>query len=151
MVIPSFTNNLLNKSLVSAVFPDDAELNLSAVDMGEGMFSINFDSEAIERLKVAFGTVGSPNLAIDVSVDVQISKITAAADIWNRRGIKETRVRGTQGMCVITDDMGKPYTLYQCTVSKTSFTANGTEAHYGFSLKGVMATNEDLFGKFEVS
>lgn len=150
MQVPSFTNNLLNKTLVSLNFPDDPELNLTAVDMGEAMLTVNFEGEAVQRLPVAFGSVGSPELSINASVEVQISKITGAADIWNNRGLKETRVRGVQGLCVLTDDMGKQITMYACTVAKQSFSANGSEGHYAFTLQGVVPTNEDLFGKFTV-
>ena len=51
MQISGLNGRLINISAVSVVSPDDAELNLTAFDMGENMVRLAFEGEAVNRFQ----------------------------------------------------------------------------------------------------
>lgn len=150
MQISGLNGRLINISAVSVVLPDDAELNLTAFDMGEGMVRIEFEGEAVNRLKVAFGTNASANISIDATATIEIRKLSTAADTWQKRALNNAIIKGTAGIVIITDDVGKEYKLQACSIGMGGVEANGQTASNTFTVKGIITVNEELWGVIEV-
>lgn len=151
MQISGLNGKMINISAVSVIFPDDAELNLTAYDMGENLVELNFEGDVVNRLKVAFGTNASANISIDATANIQIRKLSAASDTWHNRVWKRAIIKGLSGTCIITDDVGKEYKLEACSIGIDNISANGQDASYTFSVKGIITVNEDLWGVIEVA
>lgn len=146
MSLPSYLNTFINKAIVSIIVPEDASLNISAFDMGVEMASMSFDKETINRLEVAFGSVGSAEMAIEATITVTLNKKTQVAQNWRDRVIRNGLIPGANGEVVFTDDVGARYKLFACTCSIGDVTADGQSPVYNFTIKGNLAVNEDLYG-----
>lgn len=146
MQLPSYLERFINKSVTTLTFPDDAELNLTAFDMGEDSASMSIDEETTKRLKVNFGDVGAVEMAVPATINVSIVKVTNSAEVWKNRAIKEGLVRGVQRSCTFTDDVGREFTLVACTISMGEVSGNGSSPVYSFTIKGTLPVNENLYG-----
>ena len=144
--IPNYLQKFINKAVTSVTFPDDDKLNVTAFDMGEDMASMSIDEESVKRLKVAFGDVGAVEVAVPVTINLSISKVTVAADIWRDRILTNGLISGLSRTCVFTDDTGRKYTVIACTISMGEISANASNPAYSFTIKGNLAVNTDLYG-----
>lgn len=150
IILPNFNNKIINITAVNIVFPDDAELNLTAFDMGESLISLSFDGKAVERLPVAVGNIGSAKMFRNASASISINKLSVMADVWHKRALNSAIVKGVTGACVITDDVGKEYKLFACSVDLTDISAAGKEGAYNFTVDGIIPVNQDLYGTITV-
>lgn len=146
MALPNYLEKFINKAVVKLIFPDDADLNLTAFDMGEDMASLSIDEETTKRLKVAFGTVGAVEMAVESTINVSISKVTTSAKTWKDRAIKNGLINGANRTCVFYDDVGNEFRLFACTLSMGEISGNGQSPVYTFTVKGSLQVNEDLYG-----
>ena len=150
IILPNFNNKIINITAVNITFPDDAELNLTAFDMGESLVSISFDGKAVERLPVAVGNIGSAKMYRNVSCGVSINKLSVMADVWHKRALNSAIIKGVTGSCVITDDVGKEYKIFVCSIDLTDINAAGNEGAYNFTIDGIIPVNQDLYGTITV-
>lgn len=144
--LPGWLDKFINKAVVSLIFPDDGDLNVTAFDMGEDMASMSIDEETVKRLKVAFGEVGAVEIAVPATITFSIVKTVAIADVWKKRIFTNGLVKGTNKACVFTDDVGGEYTLTACTLSMGEVSANASNPVYTFTIKGNLQVNTDLYG-----
>lgn len=150
MQISGLNGRMINISAVSVSFPDDAELNLTAYDMGEDLVSLSFEGDIVNRLKVAFGTNPSANISIDATASIQIRKLSSASDVWHSRVFTNAIVKGLAGICIITDDVGREYKLQACSLGLSEINANGKDASYTYQVKGIVTVNENIWGTITV-
>lgn len=146
MALPNYLNSFINKAVVKLLFPDDAELNITALDMGEEMCSLSIDKETTNRIPVAFGTVGVIEMAVDCTINISLNKVTSSAETWRNRILTNGLVNGANRECVFYDDVGREYRLFACTIGMGEVGANGTAADYKFTIKGSLAVNTELYG-----
>lgn len=144
--LPSYLQRFINKAVVSLIFPDDPDLNLTAFDMGEDASSLSIDEETTKRLKVNFGEVGVVEMAVPATINVSIIKVVSPAETWRKRIFTNGLVSGANRTCVFTDDVGNEYTLFACTLSMGEVSANASSPVYTFTVKGNLAVNTELYG-----
>ncbi len=144
--LPSYLQRFINKAVVSLIFPDDPDLNLTAFDMGEDASSLSIDEETTKRLKVNFGEVGVVEMAVPATINVSIIKVVSPAETWRKRIFTNGLVQGANRTCVFTDDVGNEYTLFACTLSMGEVSANASSPVYTFTVKGNLAVNTELYG-----
>lgn len=138
------TFEFLHKGFVKAVFSDAAELNVTAVDMGSEMISVNFDDKPVNRIPTAVGTVASANVFVSVSVTIQVLKASPADKIYTNR-IKQNGV--IPGTLTLYDDVNKDWTIQKLSLSIAGFSANASEAHRAYTLEGILPVNTDLIAE----
>ena len=144
--LPSYLDKFINKAVTSLIFPDDADLNLTAFDMGEDAASMSIDEETVKQLKVNFGTVGAVEMAVPATINVSINKVVTPAETWRSRILTNGLVQGTNRTCVFTDDVGREYSLFACVLSMGEVSANASSPVYTFTVKGTLAVNTELYG-----
>ena len=138
------TFDFLHKGFVKGVFSEAPELNVTAVDMGTEMISVSIDTQSVDRLPTATGTVASANSFVSVSATFQVLKASPADKIYTNR-IKSNGV--IPGTLTVYDDVNKDWTFSKLSISLAGFSANASEAHRAYTVQGIMPVNTDLIAQ----
>jgi len=136
--------DIIFKGFAKAIFSDDSSLNIIPSDLGEEMIGVNFDSDAVKRIRTAVGTVASPELFVEVSITLHILKTSPQYVIYKNQ-IKSSTV--INGEVTLYDDANTPWTFQKISVKPTGFTASGNDATAQYILQANWPVNNDLIAQ----
>lgn len=133
----------LNKSLTKLIFGQDASLNVSASDLGEGTIKMSYDDEGVKRLNTCVGQVISLNFFRPVTITISINKVKDAYRVYS--DLIEDDIAYIGGNCTFVNDVGREFTIYDLSIEKGEDNGDGENASVEFTLKGTQKCNQGAF------
>lgn len=133
----------LNKSLTKLIFGQDASLNVSANDLGEGTIKMAYDDEGVKRLNTCVGQVVSLNFFRPVTITISINKVKNAYQVYSN--LIESGIAYIGGNCTFINDIGREFTIEDLSIEKGEDNGDGENASVEFTLKGTQKCNQGAF------
>ena len=130
------------RSRVIFLDPSEQSLNVYFNDMGEEQVTVSPEGNSVEPLPVSYGVVQSPNVYVQATVTIPISKTRPVYDTYKNRAERNGVINGR---VEVTDDAGKVWKLYNCALQlPKNLTTNGSEPFTVFEIIGSIEVNTDL-------
>lgn len=133
----------LNKSFTRLIFGQDATLNVSAQDLGEGTIKMSYDDEGVKRLNTCVGQAVSLNFFRPVTITISINKTRNA--YWVYSNLIENGIAYIGGNCTYINDVGREHTIEDLSIEKGEDNGDGENASVDFVLKGTQKCNQGAF------
>lgn len=132
----------LNKLFGKAIFSEDNGLNVTAHDLGESMIRVSFEDPVINRLKTATGTIGSANIFVSATAEIQVLKTSPVYENYLKR-IRDNGYVG--GTLTIYDDVNISYELEEVSLDLSEIPENsGTQPSVTFKAQGNWRVNRKI-------
>lgn len=134
-------DNFINKSRSSVVFSDYPELLITTEVLGDGIINISFNGQQTDRISTALGDVLSPNFYQQVSVSIDLLKVSSQYQEFLKKRKNSNIITG---LATVTLDDGSTYKLNNITFEVGPVSGDGSSATVEISLMGNARVNQLL-------
>jgi len=138
--------DFIYKGFTKAVFSEDAGLNIIPSDLGEEMIGVNFDGDAVKRIRTAIGTIASPELFVETTLTIHVLKTSPQYIAYKNRVAENTIINGE---VTLYDDANVEWQFSKLSLKVTGITTSGNDATVQFALQCNWIVNTKLIASFE--
>lgn len=131
--------DFINRLYTKVIFTEDASLNVTPYDMGDGQIQVSIGDDIVRRLRAATGTVGSLSIYVPVKIVISILKTSPAYTTYATRALQNGYIGGS---ATIYDDVNVGWTITDPSISTATFpNANGSDPAVEVTIEGNLLVN----------
>lgn len=128
----------INKSVVGLAFSDESQLNLVAQDLEEGMISLSFEGDPINRGNGAMQSVKTYNFYRVATITANILKTSTKIPDYMEQIKNNASLNGT---LTVFFDNGLKMVVKNLDLNQSDYTNDGVEVGATFTIRGDVDTN----------